>query len=111
MPLRITRQTVTLLETLLSDPTREWYGFELMEHASLRSGTVYPMLHRLQADGWLTSFREGIDPSAEGRPRRRLYRLTAEGERSARLVLAQSASRREASRASRPALRPRGAEA
>jgi DNA-binding PadR family transcriptional regulator len=111
MPQRITRQTVCLLEALLSEPAREWYGFELMERASLRSGTVYPLLHRLQADGWLTSFREKIDPSEEGRPRRRLYRLTAEGERSAQALVTLRTSRTAAPRGSRPAFRPRGAEA
>ena len=110
MPKRFTRQTTSLLDTLLSDPARDWYGFELMERTSLRSGTIYPLLHRLQADGWLTSFREEIDPSAEGRPQRRLYRLTAEGERSTRVLLAKQANRIGASRGSRPVLRPRSAE-
>lgn len=111
MPQRITRQTVFLLEALLSDPAREWYGFELMEYAGLRSGTVYPLLHRLESDGWLTSTREAIDPSAEGRPRRRLYRLTAEGERSSRTLVAQRSHESIERGQSRPVLRPRGAEA
>jgi PadR family transcriptional regulator, regulatory protein PadR len=94
MPQRITRQTTRLLEALLGDPTREWYGLELMEEANLASGTAYPLLHRLQRDGWLTSTREDVDPRQQGRPRRRLYRLTALGETAAREVVAERADRR-----------------
>jgi len=111
MPQRITRQALRLLETMLIEPAHEWYGFELMERADLRSGTVYPLLHRLQKDGWLTSHREEIDPRAEGRPRRRLYRLTAEGERSARAITAERASPSRIISPVQPVLRPRGAGA
>jgi PadR family transcriptional regulator, regulatory protein PadR len=89
----MTRQTTRLLEALLGDPTREWYGLELMGLADLASGTAYPLLHRLEADGWLASTREEVDPSREGRPRRRLYRLTALGEGAAREALAGHAHR------------------
>ena len=109
MPQRMTKQTVRVLEALLSDPGRDWYGLELMDRAELRSGTAYPLLHRLQADGWLSSAREQIDPREEGRPRRRLYRLTAVGQREAREALA----RRRLSPAPKadlgPSLRPRSA--
>jgi PadR family transcriptional regulator PadR len=88
VPQRITPQTTRLLEVLLSDSGRDWYGFELMELAGLSSGTAYPMLHRLTSDGWLTSYREDADPHQEGRPRRRLYRLTGEGRRAGREVVA-----------------------
>ena len=43
-----------------------------------------PVLHRLQAAGWLAADREDVDPVAAGRPARRYYRLTGEGIRSAR---------------------------
>lgn len=87
MPQRLTKPTVCLLEIFLEDPRRSWYGLELMERAALKSGTVYPILHRLKADGWLAVKLEGIDPAAEGRPARRLYELTGEGESSARRAL------------------------
>lgn len=83
MPKRMTRQTLRLLEAFLSDLNREWYGFDLMERTGLQSGTIYPMLHRLLEDEWLSSFREQIDPRREGRPPRCLYRLTGLGEREA----------------------------
>ena len=45
-------------------------------------GTLYKALGRLEERGLLTSHWED-PPAAEGRPRRRLYALTAEGERAA----------------------------
>jgi PadR family transcriptional regulator PadR len=102
----MTKQTARLLEALLSDLGRDWYGLELMDRAELQSGTAYPLLHRLQADGWLTSAPEEIDPRLEGRPRRRLYRLTALGQREAVKVLEARRGRNRAG-APGPILKPR----
>jgi PadR family transcriptional regulator len=110
MPQRVTAQTARLLEVMLSDPSRDWYGLELMDLADLHSGTAYPLLHRLQEEEWLSSTREQIDPSAAGRPRRRLYRLTGIGQVGAEQALA----RREQRSVARPPgskLRPAGATA
>ncbi len=84
MPQRITDQQVAVLEAMLSDPLREWYGLELLERSGLHSGTLYPILHRLVADGWLTRTRES--PSERGGPARRMYRLTGEGQRGASAI-------------------------
>ena len=78
-----------LLEALLEEPLAEHYGLELMGKAQLASGTAYPILHRLEEDGWLESDQEAIDPSAAGRPRRRLYRLTALGEAEAKVLVSE----------------------
>ena len=54
-------------------------------------GTLYKALGRLEERGLLASRWE--EPSAaEGRPRRRLYALTAEGERAARYAPAPAPS-------------------
>jgi PadR family transcriptional regulator PadR len=87
MPERITKPTLSLLETFLADPPRSWYGLELMGRTGLKSGTVYPILHRLANDGWLSVNQEDVDPVTEGRPRRRLYVLTGVGEANARREL------------------------
>src|SRR5919206_243419 len=86
--LRMTIPTQLVLEALLADPARELYGVEIGELANLRSGTVHPILARLEGVGWLTSRWEDIDPQAEGRPPRRYYRLTADGLRAAQSALA-----------------------
>ena len=62
---------------------------EIGAAAGLPSGTVHPILARLETVGWLTSRREEIDPRAEGRPARRYYHLTPDGAELARAALAR----------------------
>lgn len=57
------------------------YGFEVMKVAELASGTVYPLLRRLEASGLVRSaWEDEARAHAEGRPARRYYEPTAEGE-------------------------------
>ena len=59
------------------------YGFEIMRAARLPSGTVYPLLRRLEASGMVASRWEGaVRAHEEGRPPRRYYSATAEGARA-----------------------------
>jgi PadR family transcriptional regulator, regulatory protein PadR len=88
--LRMTIPTQRVLEALLEDPVRELYGIEIGSAADLRSGTVHPILARLERVRWLTSRWEEIDASVEGRPARRYYALTAEGVQAARAALARA---------------------
>lgn len=76
---RMTLATQMVLKALLFEPSSELYGSEIGEAAGLRSGTVHPILARLEGLGWVNSRWEEVDPSAAGRPARRYYRLTAEG--------------------------------
>ena len=76
---RISLQTLRVLEAFLDNPTAELAGADVQKSASLASGTLYPILLRLEAAGWFVSRWESIDPASAGRPRRRLYRLTATG--------------------------------
>jgi PadR family transcriptional regulator PadR len=85
---QMTAQTLRVLALFLDDPTREWHGFDLIEHTGLKSGTAYPILIRLDKAGWLSSRHEDIDPSMAKRPPRRMYKLTGAGERAARTELA-----------------------
>jgi DNA-binding transcriptional ArsR family regulator len=56
-------------------------------------GTLYRALQRLERGGLLESFWEDAVPAErEGRPRRRLYRITALGERALGRVRAQRRS-------------------
>lgn len=79
-----------MLRVLLADPAAEHYGYDLMKTTRLPSGTLYPMLARLQQEGLVHSEWEEQRPDAGGRPPRRYYRLTAEGARVARLELAKA---------------------
>ncbi len=61
------------------------YGFEIMRAAHLKSGTVYPLLRRLEAAGLVASeWEEAADARDEGRPPRRYYAATRGGPRRAR---------------------------
>ena len=86
----MTIPTQRVLEALLGDPERELYGIEIGEAAELRSGTVHPILARLEGVRWLESRWEDINPRVEGRPARRYYRLTAGGVEAARSALARA---------------------
>ncbi|WP_433343766.1 PadR family transcriptional regulator [Micromonospora sp. CA-111912] len=87
--MRMTIPVAKVLAALLAEPGAERYGLDLMKLTGLPSGTLYPVLHRLQGAGWLTADWEEIDPAAAGRPARRYYRLTPEGVTSARQALAE----------------------
>lgn len=86
----MTIPTQLVLRALLADPTRAMYGVELGAAAGLPSGTVHPILARLEGAGWLESRWEDINPRIEGRPARRYYRLTAGGIEAARTALARA---------------------
>ena len=88
--IRMTIPTQLVLHALLADPTAELYGVEIGAAAGLPSGTVHPILARLEGLGWLASRWEDINPRAAGRPARRYYRLTADGARAAEAALAQA---------------------
>ncbi len=89
MVTRLTIPTRLVLEALLADLDTERYGLELAQAAGLPTGTVHPILARLEGQGWVTSRWEDVDPSAVGRPARRYYRLTDEGRRAAPARLAR----------------------
>ena len=56
------------------------YGFDIMDATGLPSGTVYPALRRLESRGSLRSSWEEASVALEaGRPRRRVYEITAPG--------------------------------
>jgi DNA-binding PadR family transcriptional regulator len=55
--------------------------------SNLSSGTLYPLLYRLEAFGWLDSRWESGDPTVLGRPRRRYYRITGEGAKRVQKVV------------------------
>lgn len=87
---RMTIPSQLVLRALLDDPTREMYGAEIGAAAGLPSGTVHPILARLEGVSWLESRWEDINPRTEGRPARRYYRLTAGGVEAARTALARA---------------------
>jgi PadR family transcriptional regulator, regulatory protein PadR len=105
---KLTGPLERVLRVMVADPTAPHYGYDLMKAAKLPSGTLYPMLARLQQEGLVDAEWEAQREDAGGRPPRKYYRLTAAGLRVARIELAQapSSSSATARRAGRGATRP-----
>ena len=90
--MRMTAPLERVFRVFLEDPAALRYGYDLMKAAGLPSGTLYPLLARLQARGLVTSAWE--TPHQDGERPRRYYHLTGEGIEVARLELAQLSARR-----------------
>jgi DNA-binding PadR family transcriptional regulator len=75
---------LAILAAMLNSPETHMYGLDLAKRAKVAPGSIYAILSRLLSAGILEREWEDIDPVAEGRPRRRLYRLTPRGEMVAR---------------------------
>lgn len=94
MVMRLTGPTIAVLEQFLAAPDESRYGLDLGTRTALPSGTIHPILARLEAVGWVRSEWERIDPATAGRPRRRWYRLTPEGRSAAAEQVARAHARR-----------------
>jgi DNA-binding PadR family transcriptional regulator len=74
---RLSPQTSAVLEALAADRGRWRHGYDVLRATGLKSGSLYPILMRLDERGWLEAAWEEDAPV--GRPRRHLYRLTPAG--------------------------------
>jgi len=83
----MTVQELLVVRAMLAEPAREMYGLEIRRALELTSGTLHPILARLERDGLLESRWEDIEPTEAGRPRRRYYRLSPSGAERARAEL------------------------
>jgi PadR family transcriptional regulator len=104
--MKLTGPLERVLRAFLADPAKPRYGYDLMKASGLPSGTLYPMLGRLQEQGLVSSAWEpaGEDPS--GRPARRYYWLTDQGLETGRQELARASAGRAGVRGAPGAARP-----
>jgi DNA-binding MarR family transcriptional regulator len=90
-PVRLTYQGIKVLKVFLEafheNVRSTLAGADIMRATNLSSGTMYPLLLRFEDGGLLESRWEKQKPEDLGRPRRRLYSLTAEGAKVARHAL------------------------
>ena len=102
-PFKVTDATLDVVETLLSGDD-ELYGLKIAKSIGRPSGSVVPILMRLEACGWVLSEWEQ-DESARG-PRRRFYRLHADHIGDARRLVSErkTGSTKTAPRILRPGL-------
>lgn len=108
--LDLTPKMAAVIKAFLEDPQQARYGFELMRLTGQPSGTLYPILAKLEHAGWLTGGKEEIDPKAEGRPPRRFYKITGAAVPAARTQLA-ALSEQYRPPATLPRLAPNGGTA
>jgi PadR family transcriptional regulator, regulatory protein PadR len=87
--MRVTGPLLKVLRSFLEAPGHEVYGLELARATGLKSGTLYPILDRLESRGWVSSRWEERDPAEMGRPRRRFYQLTGIGQLEGREILVE----------------------
>ncbi|WP_253181575.1 helix-turn-helix transcriptional regulator [Curtobacterium sp. UCD-KPL2560] len=103
----MTAPTLDVLESLLSSSEPTW-GLLVIKATGRPAGTVYPILERLERQGWIRSTWD--DDADRAGPRRRLYEFTAEGAVAAKdLVDGRAGAARAAARsagAARPTNRP-----
>jgi len=89
--LRLSRQTVQVLEVFLSAPSEWRYGYDISRDIGLKSGTLYPILMRLADRKLLETSWQAVEA---GKPPRHIYRLTSEGLRFARERLRSGSAQR-----------------
>jgi len=82
-PPRLSSQTLRVLGALMSSPGDELSGAQIGRTTKLATGTLYPILSRLERAGWVESRWEEGDPRILGRPRRRFYLITELGAKRA----------------------------
>jgi X-X-X-Leu-X-X-Gly heptad repeat protein len=81
MNLRMSPQTVLVLDAFLVQADDWKYGYDLSRITGLKSGTLYPILMRMAERGLLETQWETGEP---GKPPRHMYRFTPDGLRFAR---------------------------
>jgi len=81
---RLSPETLRVLDKFLERPTRWRYGYELSRETGLKSGTLYPILMRLEKYALLEARWVATE---DGIPPRHTYRLTPNGLELARAKL------------------------
>jgi DNA-binding PadR family transcriptional regulator len=85
--MRITKPLLAVLDAFLRawEDDQDLYGWTIMKEIGRSGPTVYGILDRLEDAEWITGNWE--QDTAEGRPRRRFYRLTLSGHTEAQRIV------------------------
>jgi PadR family transcriptional regulator PadR len=106
---RLSDTSAAVLALFLNEPERERFGLDILKDTGIPSGSLYPILHRMEREGLLIAKWEPLeDATSNGRRPRRLYRLDKFRADSASDALEEwRAAQRRAAAA--PSVRPRPA--
>jgi len=77
---RLTGTVNKVLAALMRAGVDGAYGHEIARDSAVSKTTIYDVLARIENERWATSGWESVDPRAKKRPRRRIYRLTPQGQ-------------------------------
>jgi PadR family transcriptional regulator, regulatory protein PadR len=98
----VSEQTARVLDLFLREPAKPRFGRDIIVGASIKSGSLYPILGRLEERGILEARWEGLDVARrDGRQPRVEYLLAGDGSGARRLLDERNASIRRRS-VSRP---------
>ena len=88
--MRKTQALAQVLAVLLDDPLSRHWGYDLSKRTGVRSGVLYPLLHRMLEEGWLNDgWEEATAASGRSRPPRRYYEVTPDGLAALRNLLVE----------------------
>jgi PadR family transcriptional regulator PadR len=85
--LRLSAKALRVLRHFLDNLTAGQSGADITRATGVGAGTLYPLLAKLSAEGWLRSEWEAQTAQELGRPRKRLFQLTGVGQINARNAL------------------------
>jgi PadR family transcriptional regulator PadR len=88
--MRKTHALVQILSALMEEPAGRHWGYQLSRRSGVRSGVLYPVLHRLLDEGWLVDGWEDQESTGGKRPPRRYYELTPNGRADADALLREA---------------------
>lgn len=89
--MKTTRALIEIATAIMAAPSDRIWGYELAKTSGVRSGALYPILHRMLAEEWLSDGWEENDP-ARKRPPRRYYELTERGARELGAIVSRAHS-------------------
>lgn len=79
MRIRMTDPTLRVLGALAEAHPQPLAGSDFINTIRIFSGTLYPILERLERAGWIEGKWEDVNPSEAKRPRRKYYTFTCQG--------------------------------
>lgn len=83
-----TESLIHVAVVLMEDPAAHHWGYDVSKKAKIRSGVLYPILHRMLDEEWLTDGWEETPADGRKRPPRRYYELTDKGRAQLGALLA-----------------------
>lgn len=90
--MRKTHALIQVAQALMADPGGQHWGYDLSKRAGVRSGVLYPVLHRMLDERWIEDGWEERADITGKRPPRRYYKLTGEGHAELAAILAAARS-------------------